>query len=92
MKPLDPHLTILMILTRLLNELSKNSDCGDWNKFYMSCDAGRCVCSKHFADFDGNRFNGCESIAKGSEMRASNCPVIKEVIQPKAMVKINNFK
>ena len=57
----------------------------------MSCDAGRCVCSKHFADFDGNRFNGCESIARGSEMRASNCPVIKEVIQPKAIVKINNF-
>ena len=81
-----------MIFARSLNELSKNSDCGDWNKFYMSCDAGRCVCSKHFADFDGNRFNGCESIAKGSEMRASNCPVIKEIIQPKAIVKINNFK
>ena len=28
------------------NVCKQNSDCGDWNKFYMSCDAGRCVCSK----------------------------------------------
>lgn len=47
--------------------------CGSWSKFYMECDSGYCICSKNFADLDGNASNGCEKIKYGATMAPSQC-------------------
>ena len=49
---------------------------------YMECSSGFCICSKNWADTDGNPFNGCERSAFGSHMTTAQCGV-----QPPAPVK-----
>ena len=46
----------------------------------MDCAEGRCICSKNFADYDGNRGNGCETVARGAWMKSSDCPPCKYFI------------
>merc|ERR1712157_415491 len=49
------------------------TECGSWSKFYMECNRGYCVCSKNFADLDGNASNGCERIKYGASMTPDQC-------------------